>query len=444
MPSIDCASFNEATMNSTASKTPSLLDRRTAAVPRGVATAHPISIARGKGEILWADDGRRYIDFVGGIGVMNVGHCHPKVVAAVQAQAERLTHTAFQVAAYDTYVTLAERLNQVVALGEETKTVFVTTGAEAVENAVKIARAHTNRPGVIAFTGGFHGRTLMGMSLTGMSQPYKQNFGPFAPDTYHVPYPDEYRGVSTADAIAALNELFATDIAADRVAAIIIELVQGDGGFLPAPKDFLEQLRDLTTRHGIVLIADEIQTGIGRTGSMFAFQAAGITPDLVTVAKSLAGGLPLAGVVGKASIMDAPTPGGLGGTYGGNPIACAAALAVLDLIDEEKLLDRAQALGRQLRSGFESLQDRYTAIGTIRGQGPMLALEFVTDRTTKQPDAATAQKVIDELRDEGVLVIKCGVHRNIVRCLVPLVAQEAVIEEALAAFDRVLKRVTTR
>ncbi|MBP8275759.1 MAG: 4-aminobutyrate--2-oxoglutarate transaminase [Propionivibrio sp.] len=428
-------------MTTNAPNTLSLLDRRTAAVPRGVLTAHPVSVARGKGEFLWTDDGRKYIDFVGGIGVMNVGHCHPKVVSAVQAQAEKLTHTAFQVAVYDTYVSLAERLNKLVDLGEPAKTAFVTTGAEAVENAVKIARAHTNRSGVIAFTGGFHGRTLMGMSLTGMSQPYKQNFGPFAPDTYHVPYPDEYRGVSTGDAIAALNDLFATDIAADRVAAIIIELVQGDGGFLPAPKEFLQQLRELTTKHGIVLIADEIQTGFGRTGSLFAFEQAGIKPDLVTVAKSLAGGLPLAGVIGKASIMDAPAPGGLGGTYGGNPIACAAALAVLDLIEEEKLLDRAQSLGRQLRSGFEALQKRYAGIGTVRGQGAMLALEFVTDRKTKQPDAATAQKLIDGLRDEGVLVIKCGVHRNIVRCLVPLNAQEAVVEEALAAFDRVLKRI---
>jgi 4-aminobutyrate aminotransferase / (S)-3-amino-2-methylpropionate transaminase / 5-aminovalerate transaminase len=430
-------------MTSTASA-PSLLTRRAAAVARGVLTAHPIVVTHGKGEFIWGDDGRKYIDFVGGIGVMNVGHCHPRVVAAVQTQAERLTHTAFQVAAYDSYVTLAERLNDAAALGEPTKTMFVTTGAEAVENAVKIARAYTNRPGVIAFTGGFHGRTFMGMSLTGMSQPYKQNFGPFAPDTYHIPYPDEYRGVTAEDSIAALNQLFATDIAADRVAAIIIEPVQGDGGFLVAPKAFLQQLRALTAKHGIVLIADEIQTGFGRTGSLFAFHQTGIVPDLITVAKSLAGGLPLAGVIGKASVMDAPAPGGLGGTYGGNPIACAAALAVLDLIEEEKLMDKAQALGRQLRSGFEALQERYQSIGTVRGHGAMLALEFVTDRATKQPDATTAQQVIDSLRDEGVLVIKCGVHRNIVRCLVPLVARESVIAEALAAFDRVLSRVGNR
>lgn len=419
-----------------------LLERRAAAVPRGVQTAHPINVTHAKGEFVYGDDGREYIDFVGGIGVMNVGHCHPRVVAAVKAQAEKLTHAAFQVSAYESYVQLAERLNKLAALGEATKTVFLTTGAEAVENAVKIARAHTNRPGVIAFTGGFHGRTLMGMSLTGMSQPYKQNFGPFAPDTYHVPYPDEYRGVSTDDAIDALNNLFATDIAPDRVASVIIELVQGDGGFLPAPPDFLKRLRELTQHHGIVLIADEIQTGFGRTGSLFAFQQAGIVPDLITVAKSLAGGLPLSGVIGKASIMDAPTPGGLGGTYGGNPIACAAALAVLDVFAEEKLLDKAQALGRQLLSGFQGLQERHNAIGTVRGQGAMLALEFVKDRASKAPDAAVAQKVIDNLREEGVLAIKCGVHRNIVRCLVPLVAEEAVVEQALAAFDRAVSRAS--
>lgn len=430
-------------MNSHAS-TPSLLSRRTTAVPRGVLTAHPLAITRGQGEFVWTDDGRKFIDFVGGIGVMNVGHCHPQVVRAVQSQAEILTHTAFQVAAYESYVQLAERLNRIAALGEEAKTLLVTTGAEAVENAVKIARAHTKRPGVVAFHGGFHGRTLMGMSLTGMTQPFQQNFGPFAPDTYHVPYPDAYRGISTADAIAALHTLFATEIAADRVAAVILELVQGDGGFLPAPKEFLHELRQLTAAHGIVLIADEIQTGFGRTGSMFAYQRAGVTPDLVTVAKSLAGGLPLAGVIGKAVIMDAPAPGGLGGTYGGNPIACAAALAVLDLIEAEGLLERAEAQGQQLRAGFESLQDRFEAIGTVRGEGAMLALEFVTDRQSKQPDAATAQAVIDGLRDEGVLVIKCGVHRNIVRCLVPLVAQPTTIQTAMEAFERVLQRVASR
>jgi 4-aminobutyrate aminotransferase/(S)-3-amino-2-methylpropionate transaminase len=431
---------NETPMNHTTTSPSTLLERRTSAVPRGVLTAHPVVVTHGKGEFLFGDDGRKYIDFVGGIGVMNVGHCHPRVVSAVKAQAEKLTHTAFQVAAYESYIELAERLNDLAGLGEATKTFLVTTGAEAVENAVKIARAHTNRPGIVAFTGGFHGRTLMGMSLTGMSQPYKQNFGPFAPDTYHVPYPDEYRGVSSEQAIAALNSLFATDIAADRVAAVIIELVQGDGGFLPAPPEFLKALRELTEKHGIVLIADEIQTGFGRTGSTFAFQQSGIIPDLITVAKSLAGGLPLAGVIGKAKIMDAPAPGGLGGTYAGNPIACAAALAVLDVIAEEGLLERAQAIGRQILSGFQGLHNRYNCIGTVRGQGAMLALEFVTDRVSKEPDAAIAQKVIDALRDEGVLAIKCGVHRNIVRCLVPLIAQEKVIEQALVAFDRAVAR----
>jgi 4-aminobutyrate aminotransferase / (S)-3-amino-2-methylpropionate transaminase / 5-aminovalerate transaminase len=291
-------------------------------VARCVLTAHPIVVTRAAGAHVWDTDGRRYFDFVGGIGVLNVGHNHPRVVAAVHEQLELISHTAFQVAAYQPYIALAERLNALVGKGAPHKSIFLTTGAEAVENAVKIARGYTNRSAVIAFRGGFHGRTLLGVSLTGMIQPYKQNFGPFASEVYHAPYPDAYRGVTTEIALAALDEVFATQIAPDRVAAIIIELVQGDGGFLPAPVAFMRALRALTERHGIVLIVDEIQTGFGRTGQMFGFEHSGIQPDLVTVAKSLAGGLPLSGVVGKTGIMDAPLPGGLGGTYGGNPLAC--------------------------------------------------------------------------------------------------------------------------
>ena len=299
--------------------------RRQANVARGVMTAHPVNLERAQGAHVWDQTGRQYIDFVGGIGVLNVGHCHPKVVAAATAQLGKLIHTCFQVAAYDPYVALAERLNSLVGGGREPhKTVFLTTGAEATENAIKIARGFTNRPGVIAFRGGFHGRTLLGMSLTGMSQPYRQNFGPFAPDVYHTAFPDAYRGITTQRALESLDELFATAVTPDRVAAILIEPVQGDGGFLPVPNDFMLALRRIATAHGIVLIADEIQTGFGRTGMMFGFQHSGIDPDLVTVAKSLAGGLPLSAVVGKAHIMDAPSPGGLGGTYAGNPVACAA------------------------------------------------------------------------------------------------------------------------
>jgi len=416
-----------------------LLARRERNVPRGVVTAHPVVAARAEGAYLWDVEGRRYLDFVGGIGVLNVGHNHPRVVAAVTEQLTRIGHTAFQVAAYEPYIALAERLNRLVGKGKPYKSIFLTTGAEAVENAIKIARGHTNRPGVIAFRGGFHGRTLLGVSLTGMSQPYKQNFGPFAGEIHHTPYPDAYRGVTVEAALAALDELFATQIAPDRVAAIIIEPVQGDGGFLPAPPAFMQALRRLTELHGIVLIADEIQTGFGRTGKLFGFEHSGIEPDLVTVAKSLAGGLPLSGVVGKAEIMDAPLPGGLGGTYGGNALACAAALGVLDAFEQDGLLARAEALGQQLGAGLERLAAAYPAIGTVRGIGFMRAIEFVKDRASKAPDADKAQAVIDKAREGGLLVIKCGVHRNIVRFLAPLVLSDADLAEALEILEVALK-----
>jgi 4-aminobutyrate aminotransferase / (S)-3-amino-2-methylpropionate transaminase / 5-aminovalerate transaminase len=422
-------------MTTQASEAPTWLKRRQANVAHGVLTAHPVLLARAAGARVWDIDGREFVDLVGGIGVLNVGHNHPRVVAAATQQFGLLSHTCFQVAAYEPYIALAERLNKLVGGGAAYKTVFLTTGAEATENAIKIARGFTNRPGVIAFRGGFHGRTLMGMSLTGMSQPYKQNFGPFAPDVYHSAFPDAYRGITTERALESLNELFATAIAADRVAAILIEPVQGDGGFLPVPNDFFVELRRIATQHGIVLIADEIQTGFGRTGKMFGFQHSGIEPDLVTVAKSLAGGLPLSAVVGKQAIMDAPAPGGLGGTYAGNPIACAAALAVLDVIEEERLLERSVAIGEQLAKGFETLKRKYAVIGEHRGLGAMRAIEFVANAQSKAPDAAMAQRVLDRLRDHGVLAIKCGLHRNVVRCLVPLVAASATIDKALAAFD---------
>ncbi|MFA6265059.1 MAG: 4-aminobutyrate--2-oxoglutarate transaminase [Pseudolabrys sp.] len=419
-----------------------LLARRERSVPRGIVTAHPIVVARAQGAHLWDVEGRRYLDFVGGIGVLNVGHNHPRVVAAVTDQLTRVSHTAFQVAAYEPYIALAERMNQLVGKGEPYKSIFLTSGAEAVENAIKIARGQTNRSGIVAFRGGFHGRTLLGISLTGMSQPYKQNFGPFAGDIYHTPFPDEYRGVSTDYALAALDELFATQIAPDRVAAIIIEPVQGDGGFLLAPPAFMQALRRLTERHGIVLIVDEIQTGFGRTGKLFGFEHSGIQPDLITVAKSLAGGLPLSGVVGRAAIMDAPLPGGLGGTYGGNALACAAALGVLDAFEQDGLSDRAEALGKQLGAGLERLAAAYSAIGNVRGLGFMWAIEFVTDQVSKTPDADTAQKVIDKAREGGLLVIKCGVHRNVVRFLAPLVTSDTDLSTALAILEDALKATT--
>ena len=426
-------------MSRTVGTNAELLAMRERNVPRGVVTAHPIVAARAEGAYIWDVEGRRYLDFVGGIGVMNVGHNHPRVVAAVTEQLTRISHTAFQVAAYEPYIALAERLNRLVGKGKPYKSIFLTSGAEAVENAIKIARGYTNRPGVIAFRGGFHGRTLLGVSLTGMSQPYRQNFGPFAGEIHHTPYPDAYRGVTVEAALAALDELFATQIAPDRVAAIIIEPVQGDGGFLPAPPVFMQALRKLTEHHGIVLITDEIQTGFGRTGKLFGFEHSGIEPDLVTVAKSLAGGLPLSGVVGKAKIMDAPLPGGLGGTYGGNALACAAALGVLDAFEQDGLLTRAEALGHQLGAGLERLAATYPAIGTVHGIGFMRAIEFVKDRASKAPDADKAQAVIDRARKGGLLVIKCGVHRNIVRFLAPLVLSNADLAEALEIFEVALK-----
>ncbi|MFM0165928.1 4-aminobutyrate--2-oxoglutarate transaminase [Paraburkholderia sediminicola] len=407
-------------------------------VARGVATAHPIVASRAAGAYLWDEKGRKYLDFVGGIGVLNVGHNHPAIVAAVQQQLESFSHVCFQVVSYEPYVRLAARLSELVAPSQGYKSVFLTTGAEAVENAVKIARGYTNRPGVIAFRGGFHGRTLLGMSLTGMSAPYKQNFGPFAPDVYHAPYPNAYHGITSDDALQALQAIFSTHIQPDRVAAIILEPVQGDGGFLQAPAEFMQALRELTTRHGIVLICDEIQTGFGRTGKMFGFQHSGIQPDLVTVAKSLAGGLPISGVVGRPEIVDAPLPGGLGGTFGGNPLACAAANAVLDIFEQEDLLERSVKIGEQLRAGLEELQGKHPEMGEIRQTGAMVAVEFVSDEQTRAPNSPLVQRILDTAREEGLLLIKCGVERNVVRFLSPLTVSDQDVSDALAMFGRAL------
>ncbi len=416
-----------------AGRTSTFMDQREHDVSSGVITAHPVVLDRAQGAEVWDVDGRRYLDCVGGIGVLNVGHNHPRVVRAVREQLERISHAAFQVAAYPPYLELAGRLNALI--GEGYKSVLLTTGAEAVENAVKIARAYTNRSAIVAFRGGFHGRTLLGMTLTGMTSPYQQNFGPFAPDIFHVPYPNPFRGVTAEISLQALEELFLTQVAPQRVAAILIEPVQGDGGFLPAPPAFLRSLRDIARRHGIVLVADEIQTGFGRTGTMFAFQHAGIQPDLVTLAKSLAGGLPLSAVVGRAEVMDAPAPGGLGGTYGGNALACAAALAVLDAFEQDGLLDQAEQLGAALRQGLHELQQRYPAVvGEVRGLGFMQAIELISEGGA--PDAALTQRVIDEARGRGLLVIKCGIHRNVIRFLAPLVMTLPQLREALEILNR--------
>jgi 4-aminobutyrate aminotransferase/(S)-3-amino-2-methylpropionate transaminase len=415
-----------------------LAETRERVVPRGILTAHPLVLERGAGAEVWDVDGCRYLDFVGGIGVLNLGHNHPRVVRAVQAQLGLITHAAFQVAAYPPYVELAARLSALIGGDEAYKAAFFTSGAEAVENAVKIARAATKRSAIVAFRGAFHGRTLLGTTLTGMSAPYAQNFGPFAPEVFHTPFPNPYRGIDDAAALAALEDLFATEVAPERLAAILVEPVQGDGGFLPASPQFLRSLQEIAHRHGAVLVLDEIQSGFGRTGTLFAFEHAGLRPDLVTVAKSLAGGLPLSGVVGRAALMDAPAPGGLGGTYGGNGLACAAALAVLDAFEQDGLLDRARALGLRLRGGLDALAAKHAAIGEVRGLGFMLAIEIVADRATRAPDAARTQRIIDAARKAGLLVIKCGVHRNVIRFLAPLVTTDAQLDEGLALLDRAL------
>lgn len=415
-----------------------LLAARAAAIPRGVSNAHPLVVERAEGARLWDVDGREYIDFAGGIGVLNVGHNHPRVVAAVKAQLDRVTHTCFQVGMYEPYIRLAERLNQLAPGPTPKKTIFFTTGAEATENAIKIARAATNRPAVVTFSNSFHGRTLLGMTMTGKAKPYKQNFGPFAPEVYQVPFPYEYRGWTTERALAALHDFFETQVAPERVAAIIIEPVLGEGGFVPAPVEYLRELRAITERHGIVLIADEVQSGFGRTARMFAIEYSGIEPDLITVAKSLAGGLPLSGVIGKAAIMDAPAPGGLGGTYAGNPLACAAGLAVLDVFEEEQLLEQGDQLAQRLRAHMQGLQVRYPQIGDVRGLGAMLAMELVHDHATKDPAADVVDRMVVAARERGLILLKAGLYSNVVRVLVPLNIDDALLDRALAIFDAAL------
>jgi 4-aminobutyrate aminotransferase/(S)-3-amino-2-methylpropionate transaminase len=425
----------------TPSRTPDLLKLREENIPRGLSNAHPIFIARAEGARVWDVDGNAYIDFIGGIGVLNVGHNHPVVVKAITAQLEQLTHMCFQVAYYEPYVRLAEKLNAAAPGNAPKKTALFTSGAEATENAIKIARAYTGRQAVIAFTNSFHGRTLLGMSLTGKSKPYKQNFGPFAPEVYRAPFPYEYRGWSTERAIDALEELFETQVEANRVAAIIIEPIVGEGGFITAPAAFLQRLRAITEAHGILLIDDEIQTGFGRTGRMYAIEHSGVTPDMITFAKSIAGGLPLSGVTGRADIMDAPAPGGLGGTFAGNALACAAGLAVFDIFEQENLLDRAQHLGVALRTRLESWAAHYPQIGDVRGIGPMIAMEFVHDRATKKPAPDLVKAIISEARQRGLLLFSAGLYGNVIRVLVPLVVTEAELTEAFTAFEGALEAV---
>jgi 4-aminobutyrate aminotransferase/(S)-3-amino-2-methylpropionate transaminase len=423
----------------TASRNQALWQLRERYVPRGVAQAHPVFVARAEGARLWDVDGREYLDFAGGIGVMNVGHGHPRVLQAVRAQLERFTHACFQVTPYETYVRLAERLSALAPGSFPKKTIFLTTGAEAVENAVKIARAHTGRPAVVALTHSFHGRTLLGMSLTGKASYYKQNFGPFAPEVYHAPAPYPYRGVSDGLALEGLEELFRTQVDPERVAALILEPVLGEGGFIPLSPEYLRAVRQITEAHGILLVADEIQSGFGRTGKMWAIEHSGVVPDLITFAKSVAAGLPLSGVVGRAEAMDAPRPGGLGGTYAGNPLACAAGLAVLDVFAEEGLLERAEALGKVLWAGLRRLQERFPQVGEVRGLGPMVALELVRDRLSKEPAPELAQAVLEAARDQGLILLKAGMFGSVLRILVPLVATPEEAEEGLRRLEAAME-----
>ena len=408
-----------------------LMARRRAAIARGVGQVHEIFVDHARDCELWDVEGRRYIDFAGGIAVLNTGHCHPKVVAAVEVQLRRLTHTCFQLLAYEPYVELAERLLPLVPGDFARKAMFLSTGAEAVENAIKIARAHTRRDAVIAFGGGFHGRTNLTMALTGKVAPYKAAFGPFPAGIFHAQFPSALHGISADQALASVEHILKCDVAPEEVAALIIEPVQGEGGFYVAPFQFLRDLRALCDRHGIVFIADEIQSGAGRTGTWLAIEHSGVVPDLVTMAKSMAGGFPIAAVLGRADIMDSPGPGGLGGTYAGNPLACAAALAVLDVFEEEQLLERGARLGERLQAGLRQIAQRQPAIAEVRGLGPMVAIELMAVDGDHKPDAELTRRLVAEAARRGLILISCGTYANVIRVLVPLTAPDALVDEGL-------------
>lgn len=415
-----------------------LMARRRAALPTGLGQTYEIFAERAENAEVWDVEGKRYIDFAGGIAVLNTGHRHPKIVEAVKAQLDQVHHTCFQVLAYEPYVELAEKLIERTPGDFPKKAYFLSTGAEAVENAIKIARAATKRQGVIAFGGGFHGRTLLGMALTGKVAPYKAGFGPFPAEIYHAEFPNPLHGVSVADAMKTVEHLFKYDIEPDRVAAIILEPVQGEGGFYVAPPEFAQALRALCDKHGIVLIADEVQTGAGRTGTWLACEQWGVAPDIVTMAKSMAGGFPISAVIGRADLMDKPLPGGLGGTYAGNPLACAAALAVLEVFDEENLLARSQAVGEKLTTGLKALAQRHTSIQDVRGLGAMVAIELFKNGDIHQPDADLTKRVCMEAIQRGLVLLSCGVYGNVIRILVPLTVPDAQLDEGMALLAEAL------
>lgn len=418
-----------------------ILARIESVVSSALSVHLPVVAAEGRGATLTDVDGNTFIDFAGGVGCLNVGHAHPHVVEAVQEQAARFFHTDFTIVPYEIYADVAERLVAVAPFRSPAKVAFFNAGTEAVENGVKFARAYTRRPAVIGFEGAFHGRTLMSLTLTSKTYPYKAGFGPFAPDVYRVPFPYEYRGVDTGMALAALRRAFVTQVAPESVAAILVEPVQGEGGFVVAPPEFLQGLRKICDEHGIVLVVDEVQTGFARTGRMFAVEHSGVEPDLLLVAKSIAGGLPLSGVVGKSEIMDAPRDGGVGGTFVGNPVALAAADAVLDVIEEEALVERAERIGEVVRVRMEEWQRRHAQIGDVRGLGAMLAIELVEEPASKQPAPELATAVAAAAAERGLLLLKAGIHSNCIRVLCPLVITDDELEEALGAWGGALDAV---
>ena len=414
-----------------------LQQRKQAVIARGQGNVYPVYVQRAKNAEVWDVEGNRYIDFGTGIAVCNTGHAHPKVVAAAQAQLADFSHSCLMINPYAEAVELAEQLTRLAPGSSAKKAIFVSTGAEAVENCIKIARAHTRRRGVIAFSGGFHGRTNMTMALTGKVAPYKTLFGPFPADIYHLPFPMALHGVSTEQTLAALHKLFKVDIAPDDVAAIIIEPIQGEGGFYQAPAELLKALRQLCDQHGIVLIADEIQTGFGRTGKLFAMEHSGVEPDLITMAKGIAGGLPLAAVVGKSHIMDAPLPGGLGGTYGGSPVACAAALAVLEVIEQDKLCAQANVIGEAFAARLTALQQAYPLrIAEVRQFGAMIAVEFMWQ---DEPDVALTQQIIARAAEHGLILLSCGFYGNVLRFLPPLTIEADVLQQGLDKLEVLLR-----
>ncbi len=419
-----------------------LVARRNAAVPRGVASATPIFVEKALNSEVWDVEGRRYLDFAAGIAVCNTGHRHPKIMTAAAKQNEAFVHTAFQVVPYESYIALAERLNQAAPI-KNAKSIFMTTGAEAVENAIKIARHYTKRSAVISFVGAFHGRSLLTMGLTGKVVPYKAGFGPFPAEIYHAPFPIAHHGVSVADSLAAIERLFKADVEPQQVAAIILEPVQGEGGFYIAPKEFMQALRVLCDKYGILLICDEVQSGFARTGRLFATEYFGIEPDLMTVAKSLAGGFPLSGVVGKAEIMDSPEPGGLGGTYGGSPIGCAAAHAVLDIIEEEGLCARSCVMGERMIARINAMQANSACapIGDVRGLGAMVAFELVTEPCGNTPDPERTKALTAKALEHGLILLSCGIFANTIRLLAPLTISDAFLEEGLDILEKALTEI---